>query len=127
MAVTHRPRCGLFQFEAIRFILEQFPRLPLVSDHRFRRTPRHLPHMAWGLLREWRQRVAVNTQAAAPRLSRNRLADLASVTGQEEVVAMSRVKTMLPVFGGLLYVVLSVLFGSMWYAALSMMMTRIVP
>jgi hypothetical protein len=83
--------------------------------------------MAWWLLREWRQRVAVNTQAAAPRLGRNRLADLTSVIGKEEIVAMSRVKTMLPVFGGLLYVVLSVLFGSMWYAALSMMMTRIVP
>jgi hypothetical protein len=27
----------------------------------------------------------------------------------------------------LLYVVLSVLFGSMWYAALSMMMTRMAP
>jgi hypothetical protein len=34
---------------------------------------------------------------------------------------------MLPVFGGLLYVVLSVLFGSLWYAALSMMMTRMAP
>jgi hypothetical protein len=40
---------------------------------------------------------------------------------------MSRVKAMLPVFGGLLYVVLSVLFGSLWYAALSMMMTRMAP
>jgi hypothetical protein len=38
---------------------------------------------------------------------------------------MSRVKAMLPVFGGLLYILLSVLFGSMWYAALSMMMARI--
>ena len=38
---------------------------------------------------------------------------------------MPRVKKMLPVFGGLLYVMLSVLFGSVWYAALSMMMTMI--
>lgn len=127
MAVTHRPRRRLFQFEAVRFILEQFPRFPPFSDHRLRRTPRHLPHMAWELPREWRQRVVANTQAAAPRLSRNRLADLTSVTGKEEVIAMARVKTMLPVFGGLLYVVLSVLFGSVWYAALSAMMTRIVP
>ena len=37
---------------------------------------------------------------------------------------MSRVKAMLPVFGGLLYILLSVLFGSMWYAALSMIMAR---
>jgi hypothetical protein len=40
-------------------------------------------------------------------------------------IDMSRVKAMLPVFGGLLYILLSVLFGSMWYAALSMMMARI--
>ena len=38
---------------------------------------------------------------------------------------MFRVKTMLPVFGGLLYVLLSMLFGSLWYAALSMMMAMI--
>jgi hypothetical protein len=40
---------------------------------------------------------------------------------------MPRVKRFLPVFGGLLYVMLSVLFGSVWYAALSMVMTRIEP
>jgi hypothetical protein len=40
---------------------------------------------------------------------------------------MSRVKKLLPVFGGLLYVVLSVLFGSLWYAALSTVMMRIEP
>ena len=40
---------------------------------------------------------------------------------------MPRVKKLLPVFGGLFYVVLSVLFGSVWYAALSTMMTRIEP
>jgi hypothetical protein len=40
---------------------------------------------------------------------------------------MPRVKKFLPVFGGLLYVLLSVLFGSVWYAALSTMMTRIKP
>jgi hypothetical protein len=40
---------------------------------------------------------------------------------------MPRVKKFLPVFGGLLYVMLSVLFGSVWYAALSTMMTRIKP
>jgi hypothetical protein len=40
---------------------------------------------------------------------------------------MPRAKKFLPIFGGLLYVVLSVLFGSMWYAALSTVMTRIEP
>jgi hypothetical protein len=40
---------------------------------------------------------------------------------------MSKMKKFLPVFGGLLYVVLSVLFGSVWYAALSTVMTRIKP
>jgi hypothetical protein len=38
---------------------------------------------------------------------------------------MPRVKKVLSVFGGLLDVVLSVLFGSLWYAALSTVMTRI--
>jgi hypothetical protein len=38
---------------------------------------------------------------------------------------MPRVKKFFPLFGGLLYVVLSVLFGSVWYAALSTVMTRI--
>jgi hypothetical protein len=38
---------------------------------------------------------------------------------------MPRVRRMLPVFGVLLYVLLSVLFGSLWYAALSLMMTVI--
>jgi hypothetical protein len=36
-------------------------------------------------------------------------------------------KKFLPVFGGLLYIMLSVLFGSVWYAALSTVMTRIEP
>jgi hypothetical protein len=81
--------------------------------------------MARELPSEWQQRVAANTLEAAPRRSRNHLADLTSVTGKEGVIDMSRVKTMLPVLGGLLYVVLSVFFGSLWYAALSMMMTRI--
>ena len=40
---------------------------------------------------------------------------------------MLRVKKFLPVFGGILYVVLSVLFGSMWYAALSTVLMRIEP
>ena len=40
---------------------------------------------------------------------------------------MPRVKKFLPVFGGLLYVMLSVLFGSVWYAALSTMLTKIEP
>jgi hypothetical protein len=40
---------------------------------------------------------------------------------------MPRVKKLLPVFGGLLYVVLSVLFGSVWYAALSKVMTTLEP
>ena len=38
---------------------------------------------------------------------------------------MLRVKKFLPVFGGMLYVALSVLFGSVWYAALSTVMTKI--
>jgi hypothetical protein len=38
---------------------------------------------------------------------------------------MPRVRRILPVFGVLLYVLLSVLFGSLWYAALSLMMTVI--
>jgi hypothetical protein len=37
----------------------------------------------------------------------------------------ARVKKMLPVFGGLLYVLLSVLWGGVWYAALSVMMMKI--
>jgi hypothetical protein len=40
---------------------------------------------------------------------------------------MPSVKKFLPVFGGLLYVALSVLFGSVWYAALSTVLTRIEP
>ncbi|HSF29655.1 MAG TPA: hypothetical protein VLK82_04165 [Candidatus Tectomicrobia bacterium] len=40
---------------------------------------------------------------------------------------MPTVKKLLPVFGGLLYVVLSMLFGSLWYAALSTVMTTIEP
>jgi len=39
----------------------------------------------------------------------------------------SRVKRLLPVFVGLLYVLLSVLGGSAWYTALSLMMMRIEP
>jgi hypothetical protein len=38
-----------------------------------------------------------------------------------------RVNKLWPVFGGLLYVVLSVRFGSVWDTALSTMMTRIGP
>jgi hypothetical protein len=40
---------------------------------------------------------------------------------------MPRIKKLLPVFGGFLYVVLSVLFGSVWYAALSTVMTTLEP
>jgi hypothetical protein len=40
---------------------------------------------------------------------------------------MPRIKKLLPIFGGLLYVVLSVLFGSVWYAALSTVMTTLEP
>jgi hypothetical protein len=36
-------------------------------------------------------------------------------------------KKWFPVLGGVLYVVLSVLFGSLWYAALSLAMTRLAP
>jgi hypothetical protein len=68
--------------------------------------------------------VAANIQRAAPHLSRNHLADITSVT-RKGGIDMSRVKAMLPVFGGLLYILLSVLFGIMWYATLSMMMARI--
>jgi hypothetical protein len=42
-------------------------------------------------------------------------------------MGMPRVKRMLPVFGGWLYVVLSVRFGSVWDEALSTVMTRIEP
>jgi hypothetical protein len=40
---------------------------------------------------------------------------------------MSRIKKLLPVFAGLVYVAPNILFGGMWYAALSMVMTRIEP
>jgi hypothetical protein len=40
---------------------------------------------------------------------------------------MLRVKKFLPVFGGIVYVALSVLFGSVWFAALSAMLTKIEP
>jgi hypothetical protein len=40
---------------------------------------------------------------------------------------MPRIKKFLSVFGGVLYVVLSVLFGSLWYAALSTVMTGTKP
>jgi hypothetical protein len=40
---------------------------------------------------------------------------------------MPSAKKFLPVFGGVLYVVLSVLFGSVWFAALSTVMTRLEP
>jgi hypothetical protein len=40
---------------------------------------------------------------------------------------MLRVKKFLPVFGVMLYVALSVLFGSVWYAALSTLITKIEP
>jgi hypothetical protein len=36
-----------------------------------------------------------------------------------------RVQKMLPTLGVLLYVVLSVFFGSLWYAALSLVMTTL--
>src|SRR5687767_10032107 len=54
------------------------PPVPLAPDHHLCRIPQHPPHMAWELLHEWRQRVAANTQGAAPRLSRNHLAEITS-------------------------------------------------
>jgi hypothetical protein len=42
-------------------------------------------------------------------------------------MGMPTVKKLFPMFGGLLYVVLSVLFGSLWYAALSTVMARVEP
>jgi hypothetical protein len=45
------------------------------------------------------------------------------LNGKEIVMVKPTMQRMLPVVGGLLYVMLSVLFGSLWYAALSLMMT----
>jgi hypothetical protein len=59
---------------------------------------------------------------AAPQLHR-KLRSLALI--QEAMMDMLRVQRVLPVFGGVLYVMLSVLFGSVWYAALSLMLTRL--
>jgi hypothetical protein len=101
----------VFQLEAVRFILEQC-RKPLPTfGSRFHRTPRHLPRMARELPCEWRQRVAANKQAAAPPLSRNWPAGVASVSGKEGEMVMPRVKRMLTVF------------DSWWYAALSLVLS----
>jgi hypothetical protein len=70
--------------------------------------------------------MIIGKQAAAPRLSRHCLENMASVDGQERD-GYAKSKEVLTHFGGLLYVVLSVLFGSVWYATLSTVMTRIEP
>jgi hypothetical protein len=43
--------------------------------------------------------------------------------GKEVVMVRQRVQKLLPTLGVLLYVMLSVFFGSLWYAALSFVMT----
>jgi hypothetical protein len=45
------------------------------------------------------------------------------VNGKEIVMVRQRVRKMLPTLGVLLYVMLSVFFGSLWYAALSLGLT----
>jgi hypothetical protein len=67
--------------------------------------------MAQELLREGGRRMAANAPAVTPRRSRNHPAGIAAVTGTEAVMAMPRVKRRLPVFAGLLAVMLSVRFG----------------
>jgi hypothetical protein len=55
--------------------------------------------------------MAANAPAVTPRRSRNHPAGIAAVTGTEAVMAMPRVKRRLPVFAGLLAVMLSMRFG----------------
>jgi hypothetical protein len=69
--------------------------------------------------------VVANTLASAPRLCRKLPADIISVRGREEVMAVPRVKTIPPALGGLRSVVLSVFFGNLWSAVLSLVMTTI--
>jgi hypothetical protein len=70
--------------------------------------------------------MTIAKQAAAPRLSRNHPKTWHRHTTRKGT-DMPRLKKLMPVFGGLLYLMLSVLFGSVWYAALSTVMTRIEP
>jgi hypothetical protein len=45
--------------------------------------------------------------------------------GKEIIMVRQRVRKMLPTLGLLLYVTLSVFFGGLWYAALSLGMTML--
>jgi hypothetical protein len=74
----------------------------------------------------WGQQVTIAKQAAALRRSRNHPKTWHQYLAKRGT-NMPRVKKLLPVFGGLLYLVLSVLFGSLWYAALSTVMMRLEP
>lgn len=47
------------------------------------------------------------------------------MNGKEMVMIRRRVRMMLPTLGILLYVTLSVFFGGLWYAALSLGMTML--
>jgi hypothetical protein len=47
------------------------------------------------------------------------------VNGEEMVMIRQRVRKVLPTLGILLYVTLSVFFGGLWYAALSLGMTML--
>jgi hypothetical protein len=76
------------------------------------------------LRRAWRQQGIIGRPAAAPQFSRNPQKIWHHSTVRKGM-DMPRVRKYLPVFGGLLYVMLSVLFGSVWYAALSLMMSSI--
>ena len=62
MSVPYGLQRGVFQLKPVRFILEQRRKPLLTFGRRCRRIPRHLPRMAQELPREWRQRVAANTQ-----------------------------------------------------------------
>jgi hypothetical protein len=67
--------------------------------------------MAQELLREGGRRMAANAPPVTSRRSRNHPAGIAAFTGTEAVMDMPRVKRRLPVFAGLLAVMLSVRFG----------------
>jgi hypothetical protein len=116
----------LFQLKAVRFSLEQFRKSadlwPPLSPH-----PSASAAHGTEVAPEAEAAHGCQYAGAAPRLSRNRPAEIASVNDKGGAMGMPRVKRMLPVFGGWLYVVLSVRFGSVWDEALSTAMTRIEP
>jgi hypothetical protein len=64
-------------------------------------------------------------KATAPRQTWKRLRPNAPSNGKEVVMVRQRVRKMLPTLGILLYVMLSVFFGSLWFAALSLGMTML--